>query len=334
MVAKRSNYKDFMWAIELCRFGLKVTGLWPENHKTNKNNFISNIHATIVFIMITFVSVIPLICSLVRIWGNMILMIDNLQVTITLTAIWAKFVIMRWKRSAISSIVNMIAEDWMYLKINAERNVMIRQAQIARFVIISGYFMVIFGFSVVIILPSFGVHYRLLTNLTAGVRALPMQGYYFYDTDKSPQFEFTLAAQAITTFLACVTYTSVDAFLALIIFHICGQLENFRYQLLNLASSDNFANALRYNVETHLRLIRFADNIENVYAVLMLTLLFYFSSVFCLYSYPLVTVTSDETNNKSFSRIGFSIIGVIMLLAHTFFYCGGGQLMAKELMLK
>nr|XP_012229768.1 PREDICTED: uncharacterized protein LOC105676448 [Linepithema humile] len=206
----------------------------------------------------------------------MILMIDNLQVTITLTAIWAKFVIMRWKRSAISSIVNMIAEDWMYLKINAERNVMIRQAQIARFVIISGYFMVIFGFSVVIILPSFGVHYRLLTNLTAGVRALPMQGYYFYDTDKSPQFEFTLAAQAITTFLACVTYTSVDAFLALIIFHICGQLENFRYQLLNLASSDNFANALRYNVETHLRLIRFLrallsqySNVVNAYIFLL-----------------------------------------------------------------
>lgn len=90
-----------MWAIGLCRFGFKIIGLWPENYKTNKNNFVFNIHAIIVFIILTFVFLMPLIWSLIRVWGNMILMIDNLQITLTGIAIWAKFCIMWRKQSGI-----------------------------------------------------------------------------------------------------------------------------------------------------------------------------------------------------------------------------------------
>jgi len=151
----------------------------------------------------------------------------------------------------------MIEEDWLRVKKKAERDVMVKRARISRLIATCGYATMLFAFVVIIIFPSFGLHFRYLTNLTDRGRLLPLQAYYFYDTDKSPYFELTLVVQALTISLSAITYTSVDAFLGFAIFHISGQLENFRYQLINLVSRDDFRNALRIVVEAHLRLIRF-----------------------------------------------------------------------------
>jgi hypothetical protein len=157
----------------------------------------------------------------------------------------------------------MMAEDWMKLKTTKEREVMRRRAQIARAIVISGYVLMVLAFIVVIILPYFGLSLRHLTNLTDPGKPLPLQTYYFYDTDKSPQFELTIIVQAITIFLAAVTYTSVDAFLGLTILHFCGQLENFKGRVAILTSCQNFLCTLNNNVKKHLQLIKY------VYANLM-----------------------------------------------------------------
>ncbi|EFN70661.1 hypothetical protein EAG_03850, partial [Camponotus floridanus] len=192
---------------------------------------------------------------------------------------------------AFLSIVKMMAEDWMAPKIDAERNVMIKRAQTARLIVICGYVLMIFAFTSIIVFPCFGLPFRRLTNLTDRDRTLPLQTYYFYDTDKSPQFELTLLVQAMTIFLAAITYTSVDAFLGLTILHICGQLENFRRRLISLSSRKDFDCALRNSVIAHLRLIRFANKIEDIFALMILGLVVYFGIVFCLYGFLLLTVS-------------------------------------------
>lgn len=154
-------------------------------------------------------------------------------------------------------IIKMMAEDWMVLKLDAERDVMMKRARTARLIVICGYVLMILAFTMIIVFPCFGLPFRRLTNLTDQDKPLPLQTYYFYDTDKSPQFELTFVIQAMTIFLAAITYTSVDAFLGLAVLHICGQLENFRCRLINLVSCKDFNNALRNNVIAHLRLIRF-----------------------------------------------------------------------------
>lgn len=150
----------------------------------------------------------------------------------------------------------MMAEDWITLKLNTERNVMLKRARSARLLIIIGSVLMTLAFSMLIVLPCFGIQIRHVTNLTDRNKPLPLQTYYFYDTDKSPQFELTFLVQTITLSLAGIIYTSVDAFLGLVIFHICGQLENFRHRLGNLILCKNFNQALNNNVIYHLRLIR------------------------------------------------------------------------------
>ncbi|XP_071576927.1 odorant receptor 10-like [Temnothorax nylanderi] len=330
-VTEHSGYRDFVWAIELNRLGLELIGLWPRTNEAVKNTFVCDLRVGMIFFVVTFLSIIPLLCSFVQVWGDMILMVDNLQTTLPLIVVSLKLVIIRWKRTAVALLVNMMAEDWMKLKIDSERDVMIRRARAARLIVICGYFLMIFVFVVLIVLPSFGLHFRYITNLTNQERLLPFQAYYFYNTDKSPQFELAFVIQATTMFVGAITYTSVDAFLGLTILHICGQLENFKYRLDNLVSCKDFDSTLRYNVETHLRIIRFASKIEDIFTLMMLGLVFYFGIVFCLFGFLLVTVINgDEIGDISPSRVCFLVIGIFTLLAHTLLYCGAGEIIAEQ----
>lgn len=157
---------------------------------------------------------------------------------------------------AVSSLLRMIAEDWVAVKTYTERNVMIRRAQTGRSLMIIGYVMMGSAATIAVIIPSFGPSFRQISNLTDGDRPLPLQTYYFYDTDKSPQFEFTLFCQVALIVLGSLTYIGMDTLFAVAILHICGQLENFGRQLSSLNFQRNFDIALRNNVQTHLRLIR------------------------------------------------------------------------------
>ncbi|XP_026826814.1 odorant receptor 13a-like isoform X2 [Ooceraea biroi] len=321
----------FVWAVELNRYGLELVGLWPPINKAAKTSYISNLRAYIIFIIITFVCVIPLICSLIRVLNNIILVIDNLQVTLPMMVVLLKIIIMRWKQTALLSILNMMANDWIAFKVDAQRDVMMKWTRTGRLIIICGYMMIGCPAIVAIVFPYFGLPFRRLSNLTDSDKPLPLQGYYFYDTDLSPQFELTFISQAIMIILAAVIYTSVDALLGLVILHTCGQLENFKYQLASMATSETFDGSLRNNVITHIRLIRFTNKIEDIFAPMMLGLVIYFGIVFCLYGFLLLNVMMDEQMSEvPFSRICYVIVGVIILLAHTFLYCGAGELITEH----
>lgn len=95
---------DFTWAVELNRLGLEIVGLWPKSEEVSKNKFASDLRVISVFVIVTFVSGIPLTCSLIRVWGDMILMVDNLQITLPLLVVSLKLVIMRWKQTGMAKL--------------------------------------------------------------------------------------------------------------------------------------------------------------------------------------------------------------------------------------
>ncbi|KYN30842.1 Putative odorant receptor 13a [Trachymyrmex septentrionalis] len=307
--------KHFIWAVELHRLGLKLIGLWPSTDEISKKKLGSNIRMGFIFITVIFVSGVPLVWALIRVWGDMVLMIDNLRITLPLIVVLFKFIIMRWKRKVLLSIVNMMAEDWISLKLNTERDVMIKRARLARLLIIFGFVLMIFAFIMLIIFPCFDIQIRHITNLTDRKKPLPLQTYYFYDTDKSPQFELTFFVQAVTISLAGIIYTSVDAFLGLVIFHICGQLENFRRRLVKLILCKNFNLALNNSIVHHLRLIKFADNIEKTFSLMMLGLVIYFGIVFCLCGFLLVSLLKTSASYISFLLANRAIIPIMNMIA-------------------
>ncbi|XP_018376863.1 PREDICTED: uncharacterized protein LOC108770066 [Trachymyrmex cornetzi] len=300
-ITKSPGYKDFLWAVNLHRVGFEMVGLWPKSNKCTEKSLSPDIWVGIIYILIIFIANVPMIYAVIEVWGNMVLVIDNLHTLLPQLIASLKYVIMRRKQTVVLSIVNMMAEDWIAFKQDRERNVMIKRAQTARLITIIGYVFIVTAVLGVIISTCLGVPVAyVITNLTGVSKPLPLKSYNFYNTDKSPQFELIFFIQSFTTFLEGTIYTCVDSFLILIILHVCGQLENFRCRLTDLISCKNFNEVLNNIIETHLRLIRFADNIENTYSVMMLGSIFYFGISFCLSGFLFTIVRFSEINSRKF----------------------------------
>lgn len=133
---------------------------------------------------------------------------------------------------------------------------MIRCARHARLIIACSYIVIISTLMVLIVASGLGYTLRHVTNFTATVRPLPLQAYYIFETSVSPQFEIMFFVQCVTLLIIAFSYTGIDNFLGLLIFHICGQLENLTSRLRRMRDSEDFAAALRINVIDHIRLIR------------------------------------------------------------------------------
>lgn len=158
---------------------------------------------------------------------------------------------------ALSPLISMIIKDWMKVKIEEERNVMLKQARIIRLLAICGGVMILLTIVVTIGCFLFGRTLRYVTNLTDPTgKALPIQSYYLHDISSSPKYELTYLIQIIGLTASGLSYTAVDSFLGLLTLHICGQMENLHLRLLNLGKNSNFKAVLKYNVKDHIRLIR------------------------------------------------------------------------------
>lgn len=150
----------------------------------------------------------------------------------------------------------MIKEDWLKIKTEEEKAVMMKRAQITRLIIICGYFGMILPLIFFIILPSFGISLNNLNN-TNRMNLMPLQAYYMYDVSCSPFYEVTFILQSFSFIAVAASYTGTDTFLGLLIFHVCGQLENLKARILDLNKLNNFENILSSAVRDHIRLIRF-----------------------------------------------------------------------------
>lgn len=82
-----------------------MIGLWPNTDGNIKRRVGSDIRAGFTITMFTLIFAIPFIHALMRVWGDMALMIENLRITIPALAILLKFVIMRWKQSGTSKSI-------------------------------------------------------------------------------------------------------------------------------------------------------------------------------------------------------------------------------------
>ncbi|XP_025989866.2 odorant receptor 22c-like [Solenopsis invicta] len=324
-VTKPLGYKDFVWAIKMHRLNFEILGLWPKDEKYETNNLWSKFRISIILCLIIFVTFVPTVHAVIQVWSNMVLVVDNLRIALTFLTILLKYVTMLRKRTVLLSIINMMAEDWITFKSNTERDMMKKQAQTARLVTVIGYFFMIIGVLGAIIPAIFGIPIISITNRTDQHKALLFLTYDFYDSDKSPQFELTFCIHTVSLVLVANVYMSVDSFLVLIILHVCGQLENFRCRLINMVSCKNFDRKLNNIVASHLRVIRFADKIENTYALMMLIMLLHFIIVFCLSGFCLLLEMEAIT-----TKIYFSIIMLTILLINTFLYCGAGELLTEQ----
>ncbi|XP_025161023.1 uncharacterized protein LOC105180781 [Harpegnathos saltator] len=255
-----TGYNDLEWAIGLNRLMLKIIGLWPPDNRDPHETIKSKFRLLCSIIIMLFILTIPTFASLIKIWGNMMLMIDNLIYSLTLLIALYKVFIIRYKQKDLAPLIDMIATDWMKPKIKEERNVMLRLAKISRIIAICGCLLPFIPMIVCFTLIYFELTLRHVTNLTDSGKPLMVQTYYLHNVSKSPQFELTVVAQGVALFITCVSYYAIDHFLGLLVLHIYGQMENLHIRLTHMERYTNFDSVFKYNVQDHIRLIRYTKS--------------------------------------------------------------------------
>ncbi|XP_072752158.1 odorant receptor 4-like isoform X1 [Anoplolepis gracilipes] len=324
-----SGYKDFEWAVKLNRICLELIGLWPKTAENPRQKLLCDLRVLVVFLGITFGVLVPSVHSLIIIQGDLMLMLDNLQFVLPAVSCSIRIIIFWWKKEAIVPIMGMIAEDWIRSKSVRERRMMIRRARSARLIIKCAYCIMVVGCFFVVVLPGFGVSMRLTSNITDPGRPLPLQTHYVYDVTKRPQYELTFVSQAVYVILAIITYTGIDHFLSLLVFHICGQLDILQDRLTHLYKYINSHDMLRSCVAKHIRLLRAIDIIEDTYNITLLALFMYFVILFAFYGFRIISLF-DEGNDMSLAHLVYFISTVFNLFIHMCLYCALGEFLVAK----
>ncbi|XP_011861757.1 PREDICTED: odorant receptor 67c-like isoform X1 [Vollenhovia emeryi] len=288
-----------------------------------------NFRVFIVFLGLIFGVLIPSIHSLIRISGDIMLMIDNLQFTLPAISCTIRIGIFWWKKEAIIPIMNMIAEDWVKSKNVQDRKIMIRHAQNARIIIICAYCIMGVACFFTIILPTFGMSIRSTTNVTDAGKPMPLQTYYIYDITKRPQYELTYISQAIGIVLAIMSYSGIDNFLGLLIFHICGQLDILKNRLTYLDKYINSYTILKSCVTKHISLLRAIEIVEDTYNITLLALFVYFAIHLAFFGFQLISLF-DEGNDLSLAKLIFFVSMIFDIFGHMCLYCALGEFLVAK----
>ncbi|CAL1687671.1 unnamed protein product [Lasius platythorax] len=327
----RGAYDDyFEWAVQLNRIALDLIGLWPEIAQSPRQKLLCDLRVLATFLGVTLGVLIPSIHSLIRIQGDIMLMMDNLQFTLPAVSCSIRIVIFWWKKEAIVPIMSMIAEDWIRAQESEqERRIMIRRARYARVIITCAYCIMAVACFFIIFLPAFGVSMRLTPNITDPGRPMPLQTHYVYDVTRWPQYQLTFISQAVYILLSIMSYTGIDNFLGLMIFHICGQLDILKNRLTHLDKYVNSRDMLRSCVAKHIRLLRAIAVIEDTYNITLLTLFVYFAILFAFYGFRVISLF-DEGNDLSLAHLVYFISNVFNLFTHMCLYCALGEILVAE----
>ncbi|XP_019695879.1 odorant receptor Or2-like isoform X2 [Harpegnathos saltator] len=129
---RSSGYNDFEWAVGINRFMLRVVGLWPPDNHGARATVDSKFRILCSFITLFIVLTIPALISLIKVWGDMTLMIENMQYTLPILGAVFKICIISQKQADLLPLVEMIERDWVKPKSEEERGVMLRRARTVR----------------------------------------------------------------------------------------------------------------------------------------------------------------------------------------------------------
>lgn len=129
----------------------------------------------------------------------------------------------------LKTLLSYMEEDWRTIADKQERKIMLDTANFTRKLSIRSTVLV-----QTVVMLYVVLHY--VTTRQIG-RHWFFQSNFPYNATKSPYYELTLFGEYVGSIYAATSYTAVDTFIATLVLHICSQLSNLRYRLLNLCAN-------------------------------------------------------------------------------------------------
>ncbi|XP_046751473.1 odorant receptor 4-like [Diprion similis] len=297
---------------------LRSFGVWPLNHTTT-----SRLERLGTFLLIFNLGTLVVAewIDLIKIWGHLDLMLNNLTANLGTSLALVKLLIIRWHVDTLQGLIADVQNDWSEGYTAKDCEVMMVRAKIARWFSIVGP---------VLALPS-GLFFALTPqvimyskNGTEIAMLMPFRSTYFFDVTSTPVYQFTYFSQVVACCTSSAAYSGIDCFFAALAFHVCGQLEILGNAIRGLERKDY--RIVKNFVERHLRLIQYMNDLESIYSAVIFGQLLTTSLAICSIGFKFIM----SLDTGDFGDMGKFSIYLSAILIHIFLYCYSGQCLIDQ----
>ncbi|KAF7382367.1 hypothetical protein HZH68_015286 [Vespula germanica] len=329
-ISNANHQEDINYSIELNRWLLKATGIWPRNENTSLleillSRFLNVLHTSlIIFLLIGTVLYILLDVQDIQAKLNKI---GPISFT---TATLIKYWLLILHESGIKRCLDHIEIDWKGVRRQEDRRIMLETAHIGRRIVIisaSFGFGALFLYRVIVPLNS---PKMVVGNLTFRPLAYPVSKVII-DTRQSPANELILLTQCICGFIMSAITVGSCSLVAICSLHACGQLKILMHWLNRLINgradeNDTMDDRLSDIVKKHVRVLNFITCTEDSMNEISLVEIFACSLNMCMVGYYMIR----GWNNVNTINMLTYITLLISFVFNIFIICYIGELLADE----
>ncbi|XP_066603977.1 odorant receptor 13a-like [Prorops nasuta] len=317
--------------MECIRISLLILGIWPEEHKLEKDFSFLRYRYIVTLVFILFLLFIPQCANLFIVYNSLELITENLTtVNFAVLVVFSKFFIMKSKRKVLGEMLKSYARHWENVEDSEERKTMMHYANIAGKIAI-GCFMLTQGAAT---LKNVQKIFEIIESKAKGLeRIFILQSLLPPIFKVTPYYELACLGQVIGIYCLSITYSAVDCLVYILTFHVCGQFKTLQRSLMTaidspkyLKNSEEFKDVLGVVVRKHESLNWFAKSIEDSFNICFLIQILISTLLMC-FQYFLVFRAFFHSENLPVNDIVFMIVYIVGNMLFIYIYCYMGELL-------
>ncbi|XP_014212167.1 odorant receptor 10a-like [Copidosoma floridanum] len=319
MVVTSTNANEML---SLSRWSLCVVGVWPDLKSSRQFATISYIIFMTSIVSICNFLIIPQTMKLFLI-GNDLDMIVNILCTANIPQIVTliKMSIFRYDSTEVKSLLHTMYKDWNS-EYTSEQVKMIRYSakvgkRIAAACIGIGYITSNIFFILRLILLQEEKSY-------SSGHVFLFESHFLIDVSNSPWFEVIWLLQGFCTFSMTNAYSGIDGFFAILVLHLCGQLDVLLDEI-NMLSIDNAKMDVKENIRSIIKrqneINAFVKMIQGIFGQIFLIQVSACVVQFCLQGYQMIHIVTNAKVEKPILQLMFMTMYLLYLSLDFYIYC-------------
>ncbi|EZA52122.1 ObirOr5-L26 [Ooceraea biroi] len=222
--------------------------------------------------------------------------------------------------------------DWRAVTKHEDREMMLRNAKIGRFIALFAALFMHSGVFSYSIFQAMTMNESVLGD-NASMHSLPFAFYdKILDTTTSPTYEIVFIMQFLSTFVVNSVAVSTVSLIAVFVMHACGQIKILISLLENFVdeTSEKWENSTQGKyaviVEHHLRVLSFVSYIDKITNIICLVEVMGCTLHMCLLGYYCIM---DWTQGDKESIVSYVII-LISVTFNIFIFCYIGEILSEQ----
>nr|QHN69150.1 odorant receptor 21a [Sirex nitobei] len=257
--------------------------------------------------------------------------ITNLSESSPLTMVLVKLGVYRINAKRLCRVLDDIIDDYKVdrYKTREERLAFLKYNEISKRFIKFAIPAMCFAATIFYFKPLTGLmRSKSGTENSSRVYVLPYQTRTFFEITETRTYISIYAVEGLILPVLTCGYTGTDCFMITLILHVCSQFSILALRMKNITTnSRDFHSEFSQLIVKHLRLIRIAKSLDDVFNILLLPQLLGTPIILCLGAYNLLH--SPGSLEQGMKLLVFVLFSLCMLFV-LFGYCYIGECLINE----